>query len=368
MPLNEPKEITVKATPEAGAHTALLRFDDPRTLGLDLAVMNTVVAGTELPGPSYDWSKSGTAQRNEATRYYLTVPEGTKALQVKMSGLATGSQTRFLAFHPYGVGIDSTASTACYANYLNGNGCNPTNRSYANPTPGVWEIVVESRRTSPLQENPWQLDATLLGVTVDPATTTLDSADKGVPTPVSWNVMNDFGQVTASAKGGSLGSAKSARETISNHETKTFTVQVPAGASKLDVKIGNPSDAAADLDLFVTGPGGNKQSADGDSEEAVSYSNPAEGTYTITVDGFAVPAGTTSYDYLDVFFAGALGTITVDEAPFSLANGGSHTVTGTVTANQGVAEGRSLFGAMNVVNESGAVLGTGDVVVKRVTG
>jgi hypothetical protein len=368
LPLNQPVTVQLTATPSAGAHTALLRVDDPKTKGLDYAVMNAVVAGTELPAPSYGWSKSGTAQRNEATRYYLTVPEGAKALQIKMSGIAAGSQTRFLAFHPYGVGVDSTASTACYTNYLGGNGCNPTNRSIANPTPGVWEILVESRRTSPLQENPWQLDATLLGVTVDPATTTLDSVQKGVATPVSWNVTNDFGQVTAAAKGGSLGSAKSGRESIGNGQSKTFTVDVPAGASKLDVKIGNPSDAGADLDLFVTGPGGNKQSADGDSEEAVSYANPAPGTYTITVDGYSVPSGTTSYDYLDVFYAGSLGTITVDPAPFGLASGESHTVTGTVTANQAAADGRSLFGAMNVVSEDGALLGTGDVTVKSVTG
>ncbi len=368
LPLNQPVTVQLTASPSAGAHTALLRIDDAKTKGLDYAVMNAVVAGTELPAPSYGWSKSGTAQRNEATRYYLTVPEGAKALQIKMSGIAAGSQTRFLSFHPYGVGVDSTASTTCYTNYLGGNGCNPTNRSIANPTPGVWEIVVESRRTSPLQENPWQLDATLLGVSIDPATTTLDSVEKGVATPVSWDVTNDFGQVTAAAKGGSLGSAKSGRESIGNGQSQTFTVDVPAGASKLDVKIGNPSDAGADLDLFVTGPGGSKQSADGDSEEAVSYANPAPGTYTITVDGYSVPSGTTSYDYLDVFYAGSLGTITVDPAPFGLASGESHTVTGTVTANQPAADGRSLFGAMNVVSEDGALLGTGDVTVKRVTG
>lgn len=367
LPLNQPVTVQVTAKPSAGAHSALLRVDDPKTKGLDLAVMNAVVAGTELPAPSYSWSQTGTAQRNEATRYYLTVPAGTKALQVAMSGLAAGSQTRFLAFHPYGVGMEPAASTVCYSNFQNGNGCNPTSRTYANPTPGVWEILVESRRTSPLQENPWKLDATLLGVTVDPADTTLDSVQQGVPTPVSWDVTNDFGQVTASAKGGSLGSAKSGPESIADGEKQTFTVDVPAGASRLDVKIGNPSDAGADLDLFVSGPSGKKQSADGDAEEAVSYTNPAPGTYTITVDGYAVPAGTTSYDYLDVFYASGLGSLTVDDTPFTLSNGESHTVTGTVTANQPAANGRSLFAMMKVVSDADAVLGTGSVTITNVT-
>ena len=143
---------------------------------------------------------------------------------------------------------------------------------------------------------------------------------------------------------------------------------MPAGASKLDVKIGNPSDNAADLDLFVTGPGGAKQSADGDSEEAVTYANPAAGTYTITVDGFDVPAGTTEYDYIDVFYAGALGAISVtDPAPFNLASGASRTVTGSVKANSAVAAGRSLFGSMSIVSDGGALLGTGDVQIGAVT-
>jgi subtilisin family serine protease len=367
LPLNEPATVQVTASPSAGAHSALLRVDDANTAGVDFAVMNAVVAGTEMPAPSYSWSQAGIAQRNEATRYYLTVPEGTKALQVKMSGLAAGSQTRFLAFHPYGVGIDSTASNACYSNYQDGNGCNPTLRSYANPTPGVWEILVESRRTSPLQDNPFQLDATLLGATVDAEAATLDSVLQGVPTSVSWDVTNDFGQVTANARGGPLGSARSSRESIADGNVQTFTVDVPADASRLDVQIGDTSDTAADLDLYVEGPGGNKQSADGDSEEAVSYANPAAGTYAITVDGYAVPAGTTSYDYLDVFYAGALGSISVDETPFSLANGESHTVTGTVTANQPAADGRSLFGSMNVISDSNAVLGTGQVTINHVS-
>ena len=49
----------------------------------------------------------------------------------------------------------------CYAGYLEGNGCNPTTRTYNNPSAGVWELVVESRRTSPLLDNPYHLEATI---------------------------------------------------------------------------------------------------------------------------------------------------------------------------------------------------------------
>ena len=162
--------------------------------------------------------------------------------------------------------------------------------------------------------------------------------------------------------------AKTATPTIAGGTQQTYTVVVPAGATKLDVSIGNPSDKAADLDLFVTGPGGAKQSADGDSEEAVSYANPAAGTYTVTVDGYSVPAGTTTYDYVDVFYGGSLGSITIDEhSTFPLGAGETHTVTGSVTANSAPAAGRSLFSTMTVKDPAGIVLGSGAVTVSAVT-
>ena len=89
-------------------------------------------------------------------------------------------------------------------------------------------------------------------------------------------------------------------------------MEVPAGAKSLDVAIGNVSDNAADLDLTVYDSKGAQvaQSADGDSEEAVSIASPAAGTYTIEVVGYSVPSGSTAYDYQDVFFSSALGTVT----------------------------------------------------------
>ena len=41
----------------------------------------------------------------------------------------------------------------------------------------------------------------------------------------------------------------------------------------------------------------------------MSIPNPEAGTYTVEVDGYSVPAGSTAYDYLDVFFSAALGTL-----------------------------------------------------------
>ena len=80
-----------------------------------------------------------------------------------------------------------------------------------------------------------------------------------------------------------------------------------------------------------------------ETEESVSLDNPAAGTYTVEVVGFDVPAGTTDYDYRDVFFSPALGSVNVPAA------------------------GRALFGEMAVVTDEGAVVGRGAITIGAVT-
>ena len=142
---------------------------------------------------------------------------------------------------------------------------------------------------------------------------------------------------------------------------------MPEGASTFTSTIGSTSDAGADLDLTVLGPDGTQagQSADGDSEESVTLDDPAAGTYTVVVDGYAVPSGTTEYDYLDVFYSPGLGSLDVDGTAIDLGRGETATVTGSLTATAAPTDGRVLFGEMQVISTEGAVLGSGSV---RVTG
>lgn len=158
-----PTTIEVTAAPSsAGMHSALLTIDDARTRGVEGSVMLAVEAADELAFDS-TWSASGTVERNDTVTYSIAVPEGTDELTVNLSGLAEGSQTRWWAFEPTGVeGERGSAGTSfCYANYLDGNGCDPFTRTYENPEPGVWELVVEARRTSPLLDNPFTVEATV---------------------------------------------------------------------------------------------------------------------------------------------------------------------------------------------------------------
>ena len=368
LPLNKPVTVKVQAAPgSAGIKSAILEVDDPRTEGVDQQILTTVVVSAPL---KYTYSASGTAQRNSTTSYFVTVPEGAKTLEIAMSGLKATSQTRFIAIHPYGVPADPTSTVNCYPNYNNpANTCRPDVRSYADPQPGVWEIEVESRRTSPLLDNPYKLDVAVLAANFDPETVTVPEAKIGTPATASWKVTNELAGLEGKLVGGPLGSSRTERPAIRTGETHETTVEVPAGAASLDVAIGNVSDTAADLDLAVYDEKGTRvaQSADGDSEESVSVASPAAGTYTIEVVGYSVPAGSTDYDYRDVFFSATLGSVTVDgSAPVKLGTGDSATVSGDVTVAAAAPEGRAFFGRVQLVNTRGTVAGLGNVAIEKV--
>ncbi|MFV2117304.1 S8 family serine peptidase [Streptomyces sp. Act-28] len=371
LPLNEPVTIKVAAKPRsAGAHSAILEITDPRTEGVDKQVLTTVVAAERLARPAFGLSTRGTVQRNSHRSYFVEVPAGAQSLEIALGGLAKDSQTRFVAIHPYGVPSDPTSTVNCYPNYPNpANTCRPDLRSYPNPQPGVWEIEVESRRTSPLLDNPYELDVSVLGATFDPAVQTLPQVTAGRPAPVEWTVSNGFAALDGRLQGGPLGSALVTRPTIAHHATHRTTVEIGEGVERFDVAIGNVSDKAADLDLSVLRDGVQVgSSADGDSEESVSLVKPAPGTYTIVVDGYSVPAGETAYDYKDVYFSSALGEVRVDgAATVPLANGASARFGAQVLVNGAAPEGRRFFGEVRLLNARGTVAGTGSVVIGEVT-
>ena len=356
-------------TSTPGVHSAILEIDDPTTSVVDKRVLLTVVLSQDLKASTFSAAKTGTVERNLFERMFVSVPAGTKALQVNLGKYADGSQVRWVAYNPYGNPVESTSSLVCFTNYNAGGGCNATSRSYSDPLPGIWELQVEARRTTPSLKNPFTLTASAQGVIVNPATQTVPTAQVGVPAPVSWTVTNTLAPVTIAPKGGPLGSAVAGRKTIANGEVQEFTVTIPAGVTKLVAKIGNPSDPAADLDLSVYNEDGDlvAQQADGDSEEAVSIPTPAAGTYTVEVDGYSVPSGSTQYDYLDVFYSAGLGTLPVPATTTALATGQSTTVNGTITAASVATPGRQVSGEMQVLSEQGALLGTGEVLIGTVT-
>ncbi|MFY0515483.1 S8 family serine peptidase [Streptomyces anulatus] len=371
LPLDTPVKLKVKAKAKtAGVHSAILQVDDKKTSGVDHQIMATVVVAHELQQPGYAYKASGSVQRNGTTSYFVNVPEGAKTLEVALSALRSGSQTRFVSLHPYGTPVDPTTTTFCYPNYENpANTCRPDARSYKDPQPGVWEIEVEARRTSPLLDNPYKLDVSLLGATFDPAVQTIAEAKIGAPAAVNWTVTNGAADLQGKLQGGSLGSAKVDKPSISTGQTRETTVTIGAGVEKLDIAIGGTSDANADLDLYVFRGATQVGSATtAGSEEAVSLVKPAAGTYTVVIDGYSVPAGSTTYDYRDVYYSASLGTIKVDSTKaVNLANGASAQVGAEVVVAGAAPAGRQFFGEVRLVNARGTAAGTGSVVIEKVT-
>ncbi|SCF36553.1 Subtilase family protein [Micromonospora viridifaciens] len=377
LPLNKPVEVTVAINPATpGAHSAILRLDDPATTGVDYQTMNMVVAPyTFAAADNYQVAINGKVGRNQSLRYFFQVPAGTPALKVDFTGPSgepgTG-QARFLRYHPYGVGIDDNASTSCFVPAAGACATgSPNSRTAANPLPGVWEITVDGRRTSDAEWTKFTLTASVLGATVSPNPDVIDTAVVGTALARSYSLQSTLGGFTGRAVGGTLGSARQGPFTIGNRAVQEYDLTVTPGSTQLRATIGGTSDPGADLDLFVLNCTSGTcveagRSAGGSSEESVTINNPAPGAWKVRVDAYSVPSGSTSYNYVDVFTNPAFGTVAVTDADAPRPSGTSWTVPGSVTVKGAPATGRVLYGTVQVRTDTNLLIGSGDVVVRNV--
>jgi hypothetical protein len=337
--------------------------------------MNAVFAPAEFAPATSKFEASGTIARNTSVSYFVRVPKGASALQVDLTGGGAPGQgqVRFLRYDPTGVPVDSNTSTNCY-NPDAGAGCaggSPTGRTLTNPLPGVWEITVEARRTSDVDSAPYRVSASVLGTTVSPNPDDIASAPAGVAQPRTYTVQNTLGAFTGHLAGGTFASASVQRPSIAQGASSPTQLTVTPGSTSLTVTIGNTTDTRADLDLSVYNCATGScvlagQSAGSGSEESVTIPNPAAGRWVAVVDGYAVPAGTTAYDYFDAFTNPAFGGIAANDPSAAHASGSAWTVPATVTAASAPAAGRILRGALSVVTDAGVTIGGGTVLVRSV--
>ncbi|MFE9652917.1 S8 family serine peptidase [Micromonospora sp. NPDC006431] len=378
LPLNKPVEVPVAINPASpGAHSAILRLDDPATTGVDYQTMNTVIAPyTFAAADNFQVTINGKVGRNQSLRYFFRVPVGTPALKVDFTGPSTepgSGQARFLRYHPYGVNIDDNASTSCFVPAAGACATgSPNSRTTSNPLAGVWEITVDGRRTSDAEWTKFTLTASVLGATVTPNPDVIDSAKPDVPVTRSYSLTSTLGSFTGRAVGGTLGSARQGPFTIANRTVQEYDLTVAPGSTQLRATIGGTADPAADLDLYVLNCTSGTcveagRSADGDSEESVTINNPATGAWKVRVDGYSVPAGSTSYDYVDVFTNPTFGTVAVSDTNAPRPSGTSWIVPGSVTVKAAPATGRVLYGTVQVRTDTNILIGSGDVVVRNVS-
>jgi subtilisin family serine protease len=376
LPLNVPVEFPVTIDPATpGEHSAIMNLDAPGSAGIEFQTMNTVIAAERFTASNnFTVINASTIDRAQSKSYFFQVPPGTPAFKVDFSGpsAAPGTgQARFLRWHPYGLGIDSNAVSNCYVGNACGTG-STTSRTTGSPFAGVWEVTVDARRTSDADAAPFSLSASILGATVSPNPDEITSATIGVPVARSYTLTNIYGAFTGRAVGSTLGSATRATPTIANAAQLQFPVFVAPGSTSLRAAINNPSDPGADLDLFVFNCTSGScvqagQSADGDSDEAVTINNPAPGQWVVLVDGYAVPAGSTSFSYLDIFVNAGFGSVSVTDANALRPSGASWTVPASITANQAPATGRVLLGNVQIRTDANLLIGSGDVIIHGVT-
>jgi hypothetical protein len=337
LPLNQPVDLPVEITvKDVGAHAAILTLDNPSIPGHAYRVLNTIVAPLEFTAENkYTVDYEVTVPRPGDRPVFVEVPPGAGALSfsattaegvIQASAITPGREDLYLmpaAGHPY---------------------------TMASPEPGVWELNVcmnhEARDFDPTRENPLKpakvkVHATLIGVDVavdNPATASI-SPRSSVNLPVSLN--NRFGGVTAGASNGALGSAFQTTRTIAQGEQQLYEVIVPEGATSLRARVSGVADSRADLDVYLLDctsadkppaqappekEKGNKapplappvgqpksKAATVDAGGEVEVLDPTPGRWVIVVDGYRVPAGRTTYSYLDVYTHPKLGTLAVTD-------------------------------------------------------
>jgi len=369
--------VTVNPT-SSGPHSALLYLDDPSVAGVEYATMNTVIAAHPFAAPDYSLTQTGSLGPGQFKSFFFNVPAGTPAFKVDMigGGPAGAGAIRFLRWTPFGTPIESNVIDNCYNGapigcLVAGTPASPTSRTVANPQSGVWEVTVDARFNSDIVSAPFSITATILSATVEPNPDVIPAATIGIPVARSYTITNALGAFIGLTVGTNMGSAFIDTPTIAHQDLKPTFVTIPTGAASLRATIGSPSDPAADLDLYIfnctTGTCVQAgSSADSDSDESVTIHNPTAGLWAVLVDAFSVPAGTTTYSYVDVFAHPSFGTVSVIDMNALHPAGAMWIVPGTVTVNTPATTGRVLLGNVQVLTDTNTLLGSGDVIVQSV--
>jgi hypothetical protein len=359
--LNKPATLEIKIQPPGvGAHSALLKVDDPSTPGVDYQMLMTVVVAAEFTAAhDYTISYNGTAERPDYTAYFFKVPPGVPAYQITLSQLH--GDIWLTSNHPYGVPFDYWVSFG-----------DPFTRTLTFPMPGVWETDVETLYFSPVGPSTFNLTAALLGAQITPSSWVIDAGTIGMRYDQDFAFKNLFGPFTGGAVGSPLGSATASRLNIPDLTQLLQTTVVANGSTLFRARIGNPSDMGSDLDLYVFQEddgvpglsGGDPlvgSSADGDSEEEVSVEPPSGGaTYYTLVLAYSVPSGATDFDYTDVFLNSIFGSVEIIDPAKPRPTGETWTVPASVTALEAPGPDRFLQGFIEV-KSGDAVLGRAEV-------
>lgn len=377
---NKPATLAVTVTPgAAGVHSAILRLDDPTTVGVDYATMNTIVvaSATLNAGNRYKATVAGSAKRFEAgePKVFFTVPDGTTAMRMTLRVI--NGRVNATALHPYGVPLGGALAIP-----LTTGPATASRVITTGPIPGTWQVVSAASRASVPEVSTYEVSYEAYKVTLDPASWTNDPTTVGTPYSQVFTATNDFAASSTVQTGSSFSSVRTRSGTIAAGAARqSYDITVPAGTQTLQVTIGDSTDIGADLDLYLfnctnatTGcvPAGSGTTAA--AAESVTAQSPAVGLWRAEVDAFAVPTGSTTYTLTDIFTdtnaTTGYGSVTVPtNAPTARAAGATWTFTATGIAKKPAGTDRFLRASVAVRLDAanGPILGSATVIFANVT-
>jgi subtilisin family serine protease len=366
--------VTVRPGTASGVNSALLLLDDPKTVGIEYATMNTIITSIKLDASNnYTASVSASASKFQAgqPKAFFNVPLGATAMRLTIT-VSNNGRVNATPVHPYGVPLAGTGFV--------GTGTPGASASLVittGPTEGVWEVVSAASRAAVPDNSNYTITFEAYKVTLSPNPLVISGATLNTPVTSTINATNDFAAATTvNTVSPTLSSVRTINATIADGAARqSYEITVPEGLASLNVSIGNASDLGADLDLYLFNcttlpcvPAGSGTTST--AIESVTVSNPAPGLWRAEVDPFGVPAGTTTYTYSDSFTrptASPYGTLsTPTNAATSRAAGATWTFDVTATALQPAGEGRFLRGSAQVRlgSSTGPILGSATVEVR----
>src|SRR5579862_619218 len=322
LPLNKPVEFPIKIqTKDAGVYSAILNLKRADYPGIAYQILNTVVAANKFTEANdYTVEEKFSAPRPGSESRFYYIPAGTSAFRVHLT-IPNGKPTlRAYAFSP-----DRSADLKW--DYVGGTEKGVLDKVILNPVPGVWEIELWDNNfvfqpdqidSKPLAPIPTDLTVSLIGFTATPDAWQLAAGAAGQAHPGQVKFSNAFAPIDAKSNSFPLGSEFNATKTISAGEAQTTELEIPEGTARLEVSIGQASDAHADLDLYIylatKGTWVLRGRSDStSSNESVIIDHPDAGKWKFVVDAFHVPGGSVQYKYRDVFFHPAFGSVSVDD-------------------------------------------------------
>ena len=357
LPLNQPVPVTLDiAVATSGVHSSLITLDNPSVPGHAYRTLATIVAAEALDASNHYKVETKTeVPRPEMRSYFYRVPAGVSALQIVVD--SSKRQLQLAVIKPDTRTASATRIVAERAGRGGGGGGGGGENAMLpaetyvveHPMPGVWEVRltdIEDTRTfdwkaseagTPVPPTKVRLTVSALAIGSAASAVADNAGGQGSgQSATQQGATNDLTLVsrmadfTGKASSYPLGSAHVERPAIRERQQQVYEVEVPPGSAALRVAVGNASDAAADLDVYVYDctkkecrNGG--ASADPGSDEVVTVQHPAAGKWKVVVDVGAVPSGQTSYDYSDIVFNQIYGMVAVTDTTAKRA-GSSWTV------------------------------------------